>query len=427
MKILFIQPYDTAYRYRTAFLPSLSYMPLTLPVLAALVPFAADITLVDEGVRHFDYSRGHYDIVCISIVTSTAPRGYALADFFRARGSYVLIGGHHATLLPDEAALHADMVFTGSAERTFPAFFADYAAGQPLFRYDSPGVRAEEVPVPRRDLMPKKGYLRQPTVMADFGCSNHCAYCAIPGFWGSCAKRPVSAVLDEIRALGAKEILLLDPSPFSDEAYSHELLEGFSSLKIKWAGLAALDIAAKANMLSLLERSGCVGLLMGFESFSQQDLLSMGKYKNKVDTYAQAVERMHAHGIAVLGTFMLGLDSDSEQSLSLLPQLIEDIKIDVPRFAILTPWPGTPLFRRLDEEGRIFSRDWGRYDSFHCVFTPKQMSAPALEQKHLQIWRECYTGSRIAKRLSHTPRRKITSLVTNIGFRIYGRRLKGLI
>lgn len=429
MKALFVLPYDNTYRYRAAFVPALSYQPLTLSTLAALVPeeLGWELTLVDEGVQRVDYSPKQYDLVCISTVTSSAYRGYELARFFQKNGSYTVLGGHHATLLPEEAAIHADTVITGAAEGTFPQFCIDFAAGKPKKRYHSGAFQPQHVPVPRRDLMPQKGYLKQPAVLADYGCPNNCKYCVIHSFWGHCARRPVGQVLDEIRNLGTKEILLLDPSPFGNRDYACELLEGFAFLGIQWAGLCTLDTAADPLLLSLLQKSGCVGMLMGFESFSQEDLDSMQKHKNKVASYGQRVDNLHQHGMAVLGTFMLGMDGDTAQSLHELPELIAGIKIDVPRFAVATPWPNTPFFQELEQQGRILHRDWSLYDSVHCVFQPKHMSPDELEQAFLQVWRRCYSPGKIAARLRHTPQRRWTALVTNIGFHIYARRVEGLV
>ncbi|MDR3121054.1 MAG: cobalamin-dependent protein, partial [Clostridiales bacterium] len=157
-------------------MPSLSYQPLTLSTLAALTPetLEADITLVDEGVMKFDYAERHYDIVGISICTSSSARGYELADLLKANGSYVIIGGHHATLLQEEAAEHADSVFVGSAECTLPTFFEDFINGVPKPVYRADCVNANQMPIPRRDLMKRKGYLKQPTIIADYGCGNSC-------------------------------------------------------------------------------------------------------------------------------------------------------------------------------------------------------------------------------------------------------------
>ena len=429
MKVLLILPYDNTYRVGAAFIPSLSYQPLTLSTLAALIPgeAGAEITLVDEGVERFDYRRKHFDVVGISIVTSSSKRGYELADFFRKEGSHVLLGGHHATLMPEEAGSHADTVFTGSAEVSFPAFFRDYMDGKPQKLYKQSCVRADQVPIPRRDLMTKRGYLRQPTIIADYGCGNSCRYCVIHSFWGKEAKRPIRNVIEEMKGIGAKEYLFLDPSPLSDREYAKELFAEMAKLHISWAGLATLDVADDPELLDLLAKSGCAGTLLGFETFRQEDLVDMTKYKNRTDRYRDVVDRLHERRIAVLGTFMVGMDGDTVEGIRAMPDLIEETRIDIPRFAIATPFPNTPFYRTLDAEDRILTRDWSLYDSIHCVFKPKNMSAETVEAEFIHLWKQTYTAGRILKRLKHTPQRKMTSLVTNAAFRIYANRIQKMM
>lgn len=428
MKILFILPYDTTYRYKTAFIPSISYEPLTLSTLAALVPkeLNAKITLVDEGVQRFNYTKEQYDIVGITATTSSAPRAYELANYFKSCGSYVLLGGHHVSLMPDEAQKHCDSVFVGSAEVTFPQFFVDYRKGIPQKRYSSNGVQTCRIPIPRRDLMRKKGYLKQPTIIADYGCPNSCKFCVIHSFWGNKAKRNVIDVINEIKLLNKREFILLDPSPFADRLYAKELLTELSKLKVKWVGLATLDIAKNEEMLDLLQKSGCIGLLCGFETFNSSDLADLSK-RNNIDEYKKIVQKIHRRKISVLGTFMIGLDSDTKESLKQLPKLIEEVQIDIPRFAILTPYPNTPLFHKYKAENRIVTEDWSKYDSIHSVISPRNLSSEETEQELIDIWNECYKFKRIFKRLNFTPQRKLTAFVTNIAFKIYANRIKKIL
>ena len=375
----------------------------------------------------FDYSKNHFNIVGISICTSSSARGYELADYFKAQGSYIIIGGHHATLLPEEAAQHADSVFAGSAELTLPEFFRDYMNGMPKPLYRADCVHADKIPISRRDLMPKKGYLKQPTIIADYGCGNSCRYCVIHSLWGDSARRPLGAVIDEVKQLAAKEYLFLDPSPLSNRTYAKELYAALIPLNIKWAGLATLDITDDEELIENIAKSGCVGMLLGFETFNADDLNSMNKYRNKVDEYSQVTEKLHGYGIAILGTFMLGFDGDTKESLRELPTLIAQTKIDIPRYAILTPYPATPIFNQFENEGRILHTDWKKYDSVHCVYQPKNMTAHELELEHLKLWKDTYTYRNIIDRLRYTPQRKGSALMTNIGFKIYAHRLEGLI
>ncbi len=392
-------------------------------MLAALSPENADITLVDEGVSIFDYKKEKYDIVGITICTSSSTRGYELADYFKSVGSYVLIGGHHATLMPDEALLHADTIFIGSSEMSIPEFFIDYARKSPKKIYKQERIYADKIPVARRELMQSKGYLKQPVIIANYGCSNSCEYCVIHDYWGCNSKRPVANVINEMKSLNTNEFLFLDPSPLSDKRYAKELFEAMIPLKIKWAGLSTLDITDDDELLDLLVKSGCIGMLLGFESFNSDDLNSMKKYKNKVNKYSQIVEKLHENRIAVLGAFMLGFDGDTKESIREMPELIRLSKIDIPRYAILTPYPNTPVFESLKQENRILHTDWSKYDSIHCVFEPKNMSAKELEMEYLNVWKNTYTNKLIFERMKYTPQRKLTALATNIGFKIYAQRL----
>ncbi len=427
MKILFVTPYDNNYRCRSAFTRSLSYMPLTMPYLAALTPerYGAEFKAVDEGVTEADYeSFEHYDVVAVTSVTSSVKRGYEIVDFFRKRGSYTVMGGHHVTLLPDEAALHADTVLTGPADRVWRQFIDDYAKGEPKARYDGKPCDIGCFPViPKREIMQKRKYLPFPTVIANFGCTNNCSFCVINSFWGGGrhTARRIEDVINEIKSLKRKHILFLDPSPTSNRAYAAEFYKALIPLGIKWAGLCTTDVCEDAELFGLMIESGCIGILMGFETFSEESLRESSK-KNKVEEYKKAVEKFHGNGVSVLGTFMLGFDGDTRESILGMPDLIEEIGVDIPRFAILTPYPNTPVFEKLKSEGRIFSTDWNDYDSIHAVFEPKNMGRTELEDLLAQVSNECYTLKRIFKRTVGNRRGGILKLAVNIGFRIYNKK-----
>ena len=423
MKILFITPYDNNYRYKSAFTKSLSYM----PYLAALTPeeYGAEFKAIDEGVQRINYEKlGFYDIVAITSVTSSVKRGYELAAYFRGKGSYTVMGGHHVTLCPEEAAEHADTVMTGPADRTWRAFLEDYANGAPKKRYDGEHCDIGAVNViPRRDLMQKSKYIFAPTVIANFGCRNHCEFCVINSFWGGkYSARKIGDVIEEIRSLKSKYILFLDPSPTSDPAYAKAFFEALIPLKIKWAGLCTTDVCEDRTLFDLMIRSGCIGILMGFETFSEDSLRESHK-KNKIEQYKAAVDRFHQNGVSVLGTFMLGFDGDTKESILKMPDYIEEIGVDIPRFAILTPYPNTPTYGRLDAEGRILSKDWNDYDSIHATFEPKNFSARELEEMLVSVSNECYTWKRIWKRAVRNRYGGLLKLGVNLGFRIYNKKV----
>lgn len=427
MRILFITPYDNNYRYKSAFTKSLSYMPLTMPYLAALTPkeYRAELNAVDEGVQKVNYEKlGFYDIVAITAVTSSVKRGYELAACFKEKGSHIVMGGHHVTLLPEEASQHADTVITGPADRVWVEFLRDFAAGTPKKRYDGEHCdigRANVIPM--RELMDRRKYIGVPTVIANFGCTNRCEFCVINSFWGGeHTARGVEDVIAEIQALKGKRILFLDPSPTSNRAYAKEFYKALIPLRIQWAGLCTTDIGEDEELFDLMIRSGCIGILMGFETFSEASLAESRK-KNRVQTYKAVVEKFHQKGVTILGTFMLGFDGDTKESLRKMPDYIEEIGVDIPRFAILTPYPNTPTYRRLDEEGRMISTDWNDYDSIHATFAPKHFSARELEELLVTVSNECYTLKRIWKRAVRNPYGGFLKLGVNLGFRIYNKKV----
>jgi radical SAM superfamily enzyme YgiQ (UPF0313 family) len=426
MRILFILPYDSTYRYKGSFTRSISYAPLTLSVLAALVPkeLEADIRIIDEGVEKPCF-KGEFDIVAITCVTSSANRAYELCDYWRDKGSFVVLGGVHPTLMPAEAAAHADSIFIGLAEETFPEFLKDYSRGTPrkIYRYE-PECGHLSMPVPRRDLL-SKAYINIPTVIANRGCRNSCGYCSIHKLWGHKGlTRPVGEVIDEIKALNKKRFILLDPSPTSDMEYAEEFFKALVPLHIKWSGLSTVDVVNKPQLFELMVKSGCEGILAGFESIHGDSLMSVGKGMNKVEEYKYAVKQFHSADIPVLGCFVAGFDSDTRESLMETVDFIDEIGVDLPRFSILTPFPGTTLFEDYEKNGRILTKNWDRYDTMHVVFQPENMQPEELQLAFHEMWKRTYTIKRILKRISNTRRDKIIKLGANIGFKYYARKLQ---
>lgn len=428
MRILFVTPYDNNYRYKSAFSKSLSYMPLSMPYLAALTPeqYHAQFCAIDEGVQKVDYEKlGFFDIVAIAAVTSSVNRGYTLAEYFQKKGSYIVMGGHHVTLVPEEAMKHADTVLTGPADRIWPQFIHDFAAGRPLKHYSGQqcDIGITNV-VPMRELMQKSKYIGVPTVIANFGCTNRCDFCVIHSFWGGkYTPRNIEDVLAEIRGLKSKYILFLDPSPTSNRVYAKEFYKALIPLKIKWAGLCTTDILDDPELFDLIIQSGCIGMLMGFETFSKESLLESHK-RNKVEMYKAVVDKFHQNGVTILGTFMLGFDGDTRESILRMPDYIEQIGVDIPRFAILTPYPGTPTYEKLASEGRILSKNWNDYDSIHATFAPKHFTAEELEEMLITVSRECYTFKRIWKRAVAHRCGGILKLSLNLGFRSYNKKIE---
>lgn len=402
------------------------YSPLTLPTLAALIPddVEHELLIYDEGIEDIPLDLD-VDLVGITTITGTANRSYELARHFRDRGIAVVLGGPHVTLVPDDAAPHADAIVVGYAEDTWPQLLRDFEAGRLERRYvQAPDLSLAGRPRPRRELINGGRYAKTHVFEATRGCVHSCEFCVVPSAWGRKPyQKPVAEVIDEIRATGARRAIFVDLNIIADKDYAAELFEALIPLNIRWGGLATSLLARDETLLDLCARSGCIGLLVGFESISSVSLKSVRKGFNSPQMYADWIRRFHDHGIAINGTFVFGLDSDSVATFDETAQFVIDAGIDLPRFAILTPFPGTALYRRLENEGRILTQNWELYDGQHVVFQPAGMSAEALEQGNARVWRKVYSYGSIARRMRDTPISRLMYLAANFGYRFYANRL----
>lgn len=427
MKIALLSPKGPLYRHRGGiFKKSLRYGPLTLTTLAALVPaeLRARVVIFDEGVEDIPLDL-EADLIGMTVITGTANRAYALSAHFRARGITVVLGGPHVTLLPEEAARHADAVVTGYAEDTWPELLRDFAAGSLQERYDQGSDFRLDRPVfPARHLLDARRYLTLDVFEATRSCTHSCEFCVAPSAWGRRPyQKPVEHVVEDIRRQGAKKLIFVDLNLISDRAYATALFEALIPLKVRWFGLSTLLIAKDRALLNLMARSGCKGLLIGFETISPTNLQKSKKRFNRPEEYRDAVMLLHRYGISVMGCFVFGLDDDTPQVFQRTAEFVVDSSIDLPRFAIATPFPGTPFFARLEREGRILTRNWELYDGQHVVFRPARMSAEQLQVGHEQAWRFAYRYRSIARRIMGSGVQIPLSIASNLGYRFYAHHL----
>ena len=356
MKILLLLPWEQDYvAYRDKFSNLLTYAPITLITLAGLVPqtLNAEIDICDEMVQRFDYNK-HYDVVSISFVTPSSRRAYEIADNFRKKGAHIVFGGYHTTFMPEEVSKYADTIIIGPAEKAFPQFLLDFAKGKPDKQYHIPCVNATDYRIPRRDLLPKRGYLNVPCVIANTGCRNKCEFCAISAL-NPPNPRPVKDVIQEIKSLHTKRVIFFDPNFFQDRGYAMELMSELEKLNLRWGSNATVTSAFDEELVQAAQKSGCMGVLFGLESISRNSLLGARKGFNDPKKFKQAIDIMHDHNISVNGCFVLGFDSDTKESLLSLPEQVEYLGVNMVRYAILTPVPNSALYKRLDKEGRIIT------------------------------------------------------------------------
>src|SRR5882672_480345 len=427
LKIVLISPKGPLYRHRGGiWKKSLRYQPLTLTTLAALVPseLAAEVQLFDEGISDVPFELDA-DLIGLTVITGTARRAYELADHFRTRGIAVVLGGPHVTLIPEDAAPHADAVVVGYAEDSWPQLLRDFQNDGLKLRYNqAQDLDLADRPFARRDLLPSHRYLTNNVFEATRGCIHNCDFCVVPTAWGRKPyQKPVEQVIADIRQHGARKLIFVDLNLIADRAYAFRLFTALIPLRLQWYGLATVLLAEDLELLELAGRSGCKGLLMGLESISPQNLRQSHKGFNSPEKFVRVVERLHENGIALQGCFVFGLDHDEPDVFLKTAEFAVQARIDLPRFAIVTPFPNTALYKRLAAEGRILTRDWELYDGQHVVFRPARLSIEELQQGIEAAWKHAYSFRSIARRIRHSPAPWAVKLGTNLGYRFYAHNL----
>lgn len=429
MHIALISPKGPLYRARGGiFKKSLRYQPLTLTTLAALIPeeLHAQVTLHDEGIEPLPDAIGA-DLIGMTVITGTAQRAYELARQYRAQGRTVVLGGPHVTLMPQEAAQHADAICVGYAEDSWPQLLRDYAQGrmQPVYRQAPDfSLNRPDMPFARREMFNPRHFLTQAVFEASRSCVHACEFCVAPSAWGQKQyQKPVAWVIEDIRRVGQKKILFVDLNLISDREYARELFTAMIPLRVQWFGLSTVLLAHDPELMELVARSGCKGLLLGLETVTPDSLRDARKKFNGSVDYRQVIGDLHRFGIAIQGCFVFGLDHDTPDVFDATVEFAVDAGVDLPRFAVLTPFPGTPLYRRLEAEGRILTREWELYDGQHVVFQPRHMDAQQLALGHERAWKQVYRWSAIGRRLWAARNLTPLAFATNLGYRFYAHNL----
>ncbi len=427
-RVALISPKGPLYRRRKGiFKKSLRYMPLTFPTLAALIPtdLNVDLKCYDEGIQAIDVDSIEADLIGMTVITGTAVRAYELAAQFRQRGIKVVLGGPHVTLIPEDAQPHADSIVVGYAEEAWPQLLRDFSKGELQPRYNQ---RADldigGRPFPKREVLPKSMYITDDVFEATRGCVHNCSFCVVPSAWGRKPyQKPIGEIVDDIKKQRAKRAIFIDLNIISDKQYAAELFESLIPLGIRWYGLSTTLLCNDIPLLDLAARSGCRGLLMGLESISPVTLKSTEKSFNHPDSYKDVVDKLHERGIALQGCFVFGLDNDTPSVFKETAEMAVDLGIDLPRFAVITPFPSTPLYHELQQQDRIVTKNWELYDGQHAVFEPKNMSVDQLQEGNQFAWKYAYRWKPIVKRVLRNPKQMHVALLANLGYRFYARNL----
>ena len=374
---------------------------LALTSIAATTPLEWEIEYWDENLLQGPPPRDPFpEVVGITVHLTFARRAYELASWYRSRGSVVVLGGLHATSCPGEVAADADAVAVGEGVEVWPRILRDLEADclKPLYRgsYAKP-YRLD--PAPRRDLLPGQSFLTTTSVIATRGCHNRCGFCYLSteGLHMPYQTREPRQVAAEIQEDGQPYSVFVDKNLGSKPEYLHELCRALAPLEIIWSAAVSIDVTDHPRLIREMAISGCTGVFVGFESLSPDNIREAGKKSPPPREYGRRVKLLHDHGIQVNGSFVLGFDHDGPDVFKRTVEWVEEHRLECATFHILTPYPATPLFRQLEEEGRLLHRNWDLYDTAHVVFRPLRMTPEELAEgyewcyqrlfSHASIWR----------------------------------------
>jgi radical SAM superfamily enzyme YgiQ (UPF0313 family) len=368
------------------------FSPLSLLTVAAVTPAPHRVRVLDEGVEGLPEDL-EADLVGITATTAAAPRAYQIADQLRARGVRVVLGGLHVSMLPEEAAAHADAVVIGEGELIWPQVVADAAQGRLQKFYRSPRwPDLADLPAPRRDLIDPRRYVFANTTQTTRGCPFDCAYCSVTAFFGRTYRtRRIAEVVREVEEMPPGPVVFVDDNIMGNPGYARQLFGALRGCGRRWLSQASMTMLKTPELITAAARAGCRVLFVGLETLSQENLRGMGKRINVVRDYRELVNRLHDAGIAIMASFMFGLDDDDEGVFERTVEFARQAKIDAALLSILTPLPGTRLYAQMEQEGRLIDRRWEHYDGAHVTFRPRRMSPERLWEGLRQAYRELYS------------------------------------
>lgn len=405
MKIKFILPSLT--EAESPFWRPIKYSlfpPLGLATLAGFLSPSDEAEIVDQHVQKLNLD-DQPDIVAIQVYITNAYRAYKIADQYRSRGVYVLLGGLHVTSLPNEAAPHADTIFLGPAEESFPRFLEDFHRQDAKPVYASTTRTLEALPPIRRDLIQRKSYLVPNSIVVSRGCPHHCEFCYKDAFFNggkSFYTQAVDDALSEIDRLPGRHLYFLDDHLLANKHFARGLFEGMKGMNRIFQGAATVDSILRGDLIELAAQAGLRSIFVGFESLISANLEQSSKRQNLDLDYAKVIQRLHDLGIMINGSFVFGLDGDNQDVFRQTVAWAIDMGITTVTFHIATPYPGTEFYRKMKDSGRLLTDNWDLYDTRHVTFKPAHLSEAELKGGYDWAYREFYRWSSIFQAsLSH--------------------------
>jgi len=368
------------------------FPPLGLATLAGYLDPNDEVSIQDEHVEQLDLEDAP-DLVVIQVYITSAYRAYQIADHYRGRGAHVCLGGLHVTSLPSEAAMHADTIFIGPGEDTWPAFLADYRRGSPQKAYRSITRSLEGMPPIRRDLIQRRLYLVPNSLVVSRGCPHSCDFCYKDAFFDggkSFYTQTVDDALSEISRLPGRHVYFLDDHLFGNPRFASSLFEGMRGMNRLWQAAGTVQAVLRPGLLEKAAACGLRSLFVGFETLSEGNLRAQHKSHNLNRDYGLAIRRLHDLGVMVNASFVFGMDDDDETVFGRTVDWAIRQGVETATFHILTPYPGTALHDRMERERRITTSNWDLYDTRHAVFAPAGMSGEALEAGYRRAYKDFY-------------------------------------
>jgi radical SAM superfamily enzyme YgiQ (UPF0313 family) len=381
------------------------FPPLGLATLAGYLRDDDEVTLHDEHVERLDLD-DRPDLVVIQVYITSAFRSYQIADHYRARGAYVVLGGLHVTSLPDEAARHADTVFLGPGEDTWPAFLDDFRARRPASRYRSTIRTLARIPRVRRDLIKRHLYLVPNSIVVSRGCPHTCDFCYKEAFFEGGRgfyTQTVDDALAEIDRLPGRHLYFLDDHLFGDARFATALFDGLTGMRRVWQAAATVQSVLRPGLLERAAKAGLRSLFVGFETLDPKNLREQGKLQNLNRDYGAAIRRLHAHGVMVNGSFVFGMDGDDADVFDRTVDWAVSQGIETATFHILTPYPGTALYARMADAGRLLHQQWDVYDTRHVVYRPARLAPEVLEAGYWRAYESFYSWGAILRGATTKP------------------------
>lgn len=411
-----LRPVDTEFKRLMA--PSLALL-----VLAALTPEKYSVYIEDENVKSIDFN-DNPDIVGITVNVDTSVRAFEIAKIYKAQNIPVILGGIYPSVNPDKALEYCDSVCIGEAEEQWPRMIEDVINGRlnPKY-YSARPLDLAESPVPRWELLNKSDYLYTNVVCASRGCPFKCDFC-----YNSCdyvhnkfQNKPVENVIKEIDALNNKHVMFIDDNFIGNINWTKDFVKKITPLGLKWNCAVSANIVNNLDLLDDMRESGCQSLFIGFETLNNEAIRSVNKHQNKIELYEKLINEIHFRSMMVNASIVFGFDYDDKCVFDNTVDWLVKNKVETMTAHLLTPYPGTKLYARLEEEGRIIDFDLSKYNTSHVVFEPKNMTKQELYDGYINAYSRFYSIKNIFKRLPDNDDQKISYLLFNFGYRKYGR------